>query len=110
VSLLAVNEVRELNRVFDEEDGSVISDHVVISFFSVEFNGESSWISISVRGSFFSSYCGESNEEGSLLSNLVQELCLGILCDVMSYFQITMSSCTLGMHYSLGNSFSVELS
>lgn len=45
VSLLAVNEVWELNRVLDEEDWSVVSNHIVVTLLSVELDGESSWIS-----------------------------------------------------------------
>lgn len=48
VLLLAVDEVRELHGVLDEEDGGVVSDHIVISFLRVEFNGESSWVSVSI--------------------------------------------------------------
>lgn len=44
VSLLGVDEVRELNRVSDEENWSIVSNHVVVAFFCVEFKCESSGI------------------------------------------------------------------
>ena len=55
VSLLAVNEIRELDWVLDKEDGGVVSNQVVITFFSVKLDCESSWISICVSRTFFSS-------------------------------------------------------
>lgn len=36
VSLLAVDKVRELDRILDKEDRGVVSNHVKISFFSIE--------------------------------------------------------------------------
>ena len=38
LALLGVDEVRELDGVTDEEDRSVVSDHVVVSFLSVELD------------------------------------------------------------------------
>ena len=76
VSLLAVDEVWELDWIFDEENRSVVSDQVVISFFSVEFDSETSWISLAIVGTTLSSYSGESEEEWRFLADLVQEVCL----------------------------------
>lgn len=55
VSLLGVNEVRELDWVLNEEDWSVVAYHVVVSFFSVELNSEPSRISFSVSCTSFAS-------------------------------------------------------
>ncbi len=75
VSLLAVDEVGELDGVLDEEDWSIVPDHVVISFLRVEFNGKSSGVSVGIWGTLLASYGGESDEERSLLADLVQEFC-----------------------------------
>ena len=48
VSLLAVNKVRELDRVLNEEHWGVVADHVIISFLCVELNGKASGVSNSV--------------------------------------------------------------
>ena len=45
ISLLGVNEIRKLTGVSYEEDRSVVSDHVPVSFLGVEFDGKSSWVS-----------------------------------------------------------------
>jgi hypothetical protein len=48
VSLLGVDEFWELNRIFDEEHWSIVSNHVVNSLFSVELYRKTSWISFSI--------------------------------------------------------------
>jgi len=50
VSLLTVDEVSELDGVSDEEHWCVVSDHVVVSLFGVELDGETAGISITVVG------------------------------------------------------------
>jgi hypothetical protein len=48
VSLLAVNEIRELDRVSDEEDRGVVSNHIIDTLFSIELDCESSRVSFSI--------------------------------------------------------------
>jgi hypothetical protein len=48
VTLLTVNKIRELNGIFDEENGRVVSDHVVVSLFSVVLDGETTRVTITV--------------------------------------------------------------
>lgn len=71
--LLTVNEIREFNRISDEENWGIVTYHIVVSFFSIELYSKSSGISHWVRWSFFSSNSGESEEEWSPLSNTLQE-------------------------------------
>ena len=78
ISLLAVNEVWELNGVLDEKDWSVVPHHVVIAFFSIELYSESSRISICICSSPLSSDCGESEEHRGSFAHCVKELCSGV--------------------------------
>jgi hypothetical protein len=55
VSLLGMEEIWELNWIIDEENWSVVSNHIIVTFFGVEFHGESSWISDGISRSSFSS-------------------------------------------------------
>ena len=48
ISLLAVDEIWELDRILDKEHWSVISNHIIVSLFSVKLNGESSGVSVSI--------------------------------------------------------------
>ena len=71
---MGVDEVRELHWILDEEDRSIVSNHVVVSFFGVVLESETTRITITIVGSTFSSNSGETQEDGSLLSNLIHEL------------------------------------
>lgn len=76
VTLLRVDEVRELNRILDEEHRGVVTDHVVIALLGVEFNGESSRIAVAVIGAALACDGGEPNENRGLFADLVEESCL----------------------------------
>ena len=76
VSLLAVDEIWELDWILDEENWSVVSDDIVVAFFCVELDSEASWISLTIIGTTFSSDSGEAEEKRGLLADLAQEVCL----------------------------------
>ena len=56
VSLLAVNEVGELDGILDEKHWGVVSDHIIISFFGVMLDGESTRIAVAVVSTTLTSY------------------------------------------------------
>jgi hypothetical protein len=110
MSLLAMEEVWELHGVLDEEDWGVVANHVVVSFFGVELDGESTRISVAIVGSTLSSNGGESEEDWSSLANLAEEGSLGEAGDIFSDLQETTSASSLGMDDSLWDSLSCEVS
>jgi hypothetical protein len=71
VSLLGVKEVRELHWVLNEENWSIVANHIVVAFFSVKLDGKSSGVSSAVSGASFTSYSGESQEQGRSLSDAI---------------------------------------
>ena len=77
VSLLRVNEIRELDWVLDEENWSVVSDDIVVSLFGVELDSETSWIPIAIVGSALASDSGEAKEAVGLLADSLEEVGLG---------------------------------
>ena len=54
VSLLAMDEIWEFDRIVDEENRSVVSDQVVIPFFSVELDRKASGVSLAIVGTTLS--------------------------------------------------------
>jgi len=70
-SFLGVNEIWEFNWISDEEDWGIVSDDIVVTFFSVEFDSKSSWISNCIWSSSFTSDGRESKEDWSFLSYCV---------------------------------------
>lgn len=97
VLLLTVNEVREFDWVPDEENRSVISYHVIISFLCIEFNGESSWISDGIRRSLLSCNSRESDEKRCPLSKSLKELSFAVS---ITYYRVKI---TLKHHGLLRN-------
>ena len=110
ISLLAVDEIWEFHWVIDEEDWSIVSNHIVVALFGVEFDGESSWVSDGVRSSSLTGDGGESEEQWGLLADFVEEGSLGEWSDILGNLENSMGSGTLGMDNSLWDSLSVEVS
>jgi hypothetical protein len=108
VSLLGMEEIWELNWIIDEENRGVISNHVVVTFFGVEFDGKSSWISDGISSSSFSSNSGESKEQWGSFSDSVEESSFGKMGDIFGYLKDTMSTRSFSVDNSFWNSFSIE--
>lgn len=109
--LLRVDEVRELDGVLDEEHGGVVTDHIVVAFFSVEFNGKSTGVSYSIGSTSFSSNSRETEEARSALLLGGEESSLSELGNIrVGNFKESMSSSSLGVNNSLRNSLSIERS
>lgn len=78
VTLLGVDEIRELRGVSDEEDWGVVASHIPVAFLGVELAGETSGISLSVGGTLLASDGGETKEHGGSLADGVKELGLAV--------------------------------
>lgn len=110
VSLLGVKEVWELNWVIDEEDWSIVSNHIIISLLGVKLDGKASWVSDGICSSSLTSDGGESEEEWGLLANLVEEGSLGELGHILGNLEDSVGTRSFGMDNSLWNSLSIEVS
>lgn len=73
VALLGVNEVGELNWIFDEEYGGVVTDHIVVALFSVMLYRETTGVTVAVIGTSLTSDSGETEEDWGALTNLVHK-------------------------------------
>jgi len=109
ISFLGVNEIREFDWISDEENWSIVSNHIIISFFSVKFNSKTSWISFSISTSFFTSDSTESGEEWCSFANLIQEFSFTPFLTISKAFKIAKCSTSFSINNSFWNSFSVEL-
>lgn len=109
VSLLSVDENGELGGVSDEKDGGVVVDPVNVSLVGVELGGETSGVSSSIGGSLLSSNGGESSEGLGLLTDLGQEIGAVEVGDIVSDLELSVSTGSLSVDNSLGDSLSVEV-
>ena len=110
VPLLAVDEVRELHRVVDEEHGGVVANHIVVALLSVELNCEASGVSHCIGGASLTGDGREPEETGGLLSDGVEESSLGKFGYILGNLEDSVGCGSLGVHDSLGDSLSVETS
>jgi len=73
VSLLGVDKVWEFNGIFDKKDRGIVSDHIVITFFSVMLKSPTTWITIAVVGTTLSSNSRKAEEDWCFLADLVHK-------------------------------------
>ena len=76
ITLLAVDKVGELNGIFNEENWRVVSNHVIVAFFSIVLDSEPTRVTITVVCATLTGNSREAEEDWSLFSDLVHELCL----------------------------------
>ena len=104
-----MDKIGELDGVSDEEDWSVVSNHVPVSFFSIELDGITSWVSGGICRSLFTSDSGESEKDGGGFSDFAEEFGFGVFADIVGGLKVAMSTCALGMDDSFGDTLSVEV-
>lgn len=110
VSLLTVDEVRELDGVLNEENGRVVSNHIVVAFFGVMFDGETTGVAIAVIGATFTGDGGEAEEDGSSLADGVHEGGLAEWSHIFGDLTVAVSTGTLSMDNSLWDSLTGKVS
>lgn len=110
MSLLGMKEVRKLDGILNEENRSVVTNHIIVTFFSIELDGETSGVSVTVVGTALTGNSGETSENWGSLANSLKELSSGELSYIVGNFKETVSTSTLSMDNSLGDTLSIEMS
>lgn len=98
VTLLGVDEVGELGRISDEEDGSVVEHPVNVSLISFDLDGKATGITGSIRRSEFTANSGESNGGTVFLADLCEEPGRGDVAEAIGQFKVTVCSSTFGVN------------
>jgi len=70
VTLLGVDEVRELGGISQEEDGRVVGDHVPIAFIGTELDGKSTRVTSAISRGALSANGRETHGERASLACL----------------------------------------
>ena len=81
VRLLGVDEVRELDRVADEEDAEVVADEVPVAVLGVELDREAARVADRLGGVAPAGHGGEAQRDVGALARLLEELGAGELGD-----------------------------
>ena len=120
VTLLSVDEVRELGRVADEEHGRVVEHPVEVALLSLDLDSETCpfalnsrpeteskrWrrttrITRRVRGTGLATDGRETDGQGRLLADGVEERRAGKVGDIVRRLEVSMRTRTLGVYDTL---------
>ena len=109
VALLGVDEVAELDRVADEEDGGVVADQVVVPLLGVELQREAARVAPGVRGALLTGDGREPQERLRPLADLAEEVRLAPLACVTGHLEVTVRGGALGVNDPLRDPLPVEV-
>jgi hypothetical protein len=103
ITLLGVNEVRELCWVTQEEDGGVVCDKVPVALLGLELDGETSRITSEIARAGLATNSGESGGDWTL-GTLLEHVGHTEVLETVGTFPYTVGSRSFGVHDSLWDS------
>lgn len=106
---LSMDEVRELGRVAQEEDGRVVGDHVPVALIGTELDAEASRITSAVVRTGLATDGGEADSNGAFLVGNAEDIGLAQIFHRLGALEGTMGTTALGVDDSLGDPFTVEV-
>jgi hypothetical protein len=109
VTLLGVDEVRELRGVAEEEDGGVVGNHVPVAFVSPELDTEAARVAGQVRSTALAADGGETDTDGAFLIFGGEDVCHAKVVERIGCLVETVGSTTLGVNDTLGDTLAVEV-
>ena len=111
MSLSAVDHIRELNWISDEEEGSIVANYVIDALLSVKLDGKSTRISVSVREASLTEGSRESNHDLRFLSLwAIKNASLGPLRAIIEELEVAIAARSHSMDHSFSDTLSVKLS
>ena len=109
VTLLGVDEVRELGGITEEKDGCVVGHIVPVTLFSPELDRKTPRITSTVVRAGFATHGGESDGDGALLSLGAEHVCHADIVERLGACEDTMGPATFGVDNTLRNTFPIEV-
>lgn len=97
VPLLSVNEVGELGRITNEEDGSVIEHPIPVTFLSPELDGETTRVTSGIGRARFTTDSGETGSDANLLADTLEEGLGSDVAQVVSDLEVAVGTGSLGV-------------
>ena len=110
ISLDCVIQVREFERVSEEEDRSVVADKVPVASVCIEFHSEPSDVPFGIGRSSFSGHCREAHEAFGCLAHFREDGCLCPSGYVVCNCECAVCTGPLCVHTSFRNDLPVEMS
>ena len=104
-----VHQIRELDRVLDEEHRHVVADQVPVALVGVELGGEATHVARQVEGSLVTGHRGETDEDLGLLALLGQQRGPGDVRDGIGALEDAVRSVPAGVDDALRDPLVVEV-
>src|SRR5882724_2391881 len=102
-------EVREPQRIAEEEDRRVVADDVPVALLGIELEGGAANVAFCVGRAALTGDGREAQEHGRLLPDLRENLRLGVAGDVVGHREGAVGTPALGVHAPLRDYFPVEM-
>ncbi len=103
-------QIREFQRITQEEDRGVIADQIPVTFLGVELHCKTANITLSVSGAALTGDGGEACEQLGFFADLGEDFRPGVLRNVVGDSESAVGAGTFGVHPSFGDDFAVEVS
>jgi len=108
ITLLGVDEERELGGVSQEEDGGVVGNDIPVTFVGTELDRETTRVSGAVVRARLTTNGRESDSDGALLAGL-EDVGHAEVVERVGGLVETVGTTTLGVNDTLGNTLAVEV-
>ena len=107
--LLGMDQVGELGRIPDEEDGRVVLDEVPVALFGAELDGEPARVAGVVVGTAFAADGGEADGDGTFFAFRGEDVCEAEVVEGVGGSVVAVGAAAFGVDDSLGDSFAVKV-
>lgn len=107
--LLGVDQVRELGRVSDEEDGRVVLDEVPVALFGAELDGEAARVAGVVMGAALAADGREADGNGAFFALGGEDVCEAEVVEGVRGAEVAVGAAALCVDDALGDSFAVKV-
>ena len=104
-----VDQVGELDRVLDEEDGDVVADEVPVPLLGVELHREAADVAGEVGRALAAGDGGEADEDGRLLALALEEVGAGDVGERPVVLEVAVGPVAAGVDDPLGDALVVEV-
>ena len=107
VALLRVDEVGELERIADEEDGRVVAHQIPVALVGVELHGKAAHVTLGVGRAHLTGHGGKARDQRRDLAHLREDAGTGIARDVLGDGEGAEGAPALGVDDALGDALAV---
>ena len=107
--LHGVDEIREFQRVLDEEHGRVVAHEVEVALAGVELHGEAADVAYGVGRAEGALHGGEAHEDRGLHGRVAEEGGLGELRAGLVHLEVAVRARAARVHHAFRDAFAVEV-